>query len=152
DVIATVTGTTPVETVPDAVVRAADQLELIDMSPEALRRRLAHGNVFPAETVDAALADYFRPGNLGALRQLALLWLADDVEERLREYVSDHEITDRWEVRERVVVALAGTAGDALVRRASRIAGRVHGQLIGVHVAGGRDPGPELERQRRLVS
>ena len=54
------------------------------MSPEALRRRMAHGNIYPPERVDAALANYFRPGNLGALRELALLWVADRVEESLQ--------------------------------------------------------------------
>jgi two-component system sensor histidine kinase KdpD len=75
--------------VPDAVVRRADQIELVDMSPEALRRRMAHGNIYPAERIDAALANYFRPGNLGALRELALLWVADRVEESLSAYLAD---------------------------------------------------------------
>jgi len=67
------------------------------MSPEALRRRMAHGNIYPAEKVDAALANYFRQGNLGALRELALLWVADRVEESLQGYLADHGITDTWE-------------------------------------------------------
>src|SRR6185503_10211068 len=101
---------------------------------------------------DAALANYFRPGNLAALRQLALLWVADHVDERLHGYMADHEIVESWEVRERVVVALSGSPGDDLVRRASRIAGRVSGQLVGVHVDDGvRQPGPDLARQRQLV-
>ena len=104
DVVERITGVTQRETVPDAVVRAADQIELVDMSPEALRRRMAHGNIYPPERVDAALANYFRPGNLGALRELALLWVADRVEETLQEYLADHGITDAWETRERVVV------------------------------------------------
>ena len=61
---------------PDAVVRQAQQIELVDMTPEALRRRLAHGNVYAPEKVDAALGNYFRVGNLTALRELALLWVA----------------------------------------------------------------------------
>ena len=81
DVITRITGTTQRETVPDDIVRRADQLELVDMAPEAIRRRMAHGNIYPAERIDAALANYFRPGNLGALRELALLWVADRVEE-----------------------------------------------------------------------
>ena len=68
---------------PDEVVRRADQIELVDMSPEALRRRMAHGNIYKAEKVDAALSNYFRVGNLSALRELALLWLADRVDEGL---------------------------------------------------------------------
>src|SRR5215472_6132985 len=80
DVVLKITGVPQRETVPDAVVRAADQVELIDMTPEALRRRMAHGNIYPAEKIDAALKHYFRSGNLAALRELALLWLADKVD------------------------------------------------------------------------
>ncbi len=65
-------------------MRAADQIELVDMTPEALRRRMAHGNIYPAERIDAALANYFRPGNLAALRELALLWVADRVDDDAR--------------------------------------------------------------------
>ena len=153
DVITTITGAVPVETVPDSVVRAADQIELVDMSPEALRRRLAHGNVYPPERIDAALADYFRPGTLGALRQLALLWVADRVDERLQDYLAAHDIAESWEIRERVVIALAGVGGGHVVRRAARIAGRVRGELVGVHVVTDRgDPGPDLELQRKLLT
>ena len=97
DVIQRITGIEQRETVPDERVRRADQLELVDMAPEAIRRRLAHGNIYPAERVDAALANYFRPGNLGALRELALLWLADRVEESLTSYLDAHGISDTWE-------------------------------------------------------
>ena len=87
-------------------MRAADQIELVDMSPESLRRRLAHGNVYAAEKIDAALGNYFRVGNLTALRELALLWVADRVDEVLQRYREDHRIDKVWEARERVVVAL----------------------------------------------
>ncbi|MGG6495522.1 UNVERIFIED_CONTAM: histidine kinase, partial [Bacteroidetes bacterium 56_B9] len=90
---AQITGVRQRETVPDEFVRAADQVELVDMAPEALRRRLAHGNVYRAERIDAALSNYFRHGNLAALRELALLWLADRVEEGLARYRDDHRIT-----------------------------------------------------------
>jgi two-component system sensor histidine kinase KdpD len=86
DVVQEITGVPQRETVPDAVVRAAEQVELVDMTPEALRRRMAHGNIYPPEKVDAALGNYFRPGNLTALRELALLWLADQVEEGMQRY------------------------------------------------------------------
>jgi two-component system sensor histidine kinase KdpD len=156
DVVLRITGVVQRETVPDAFVRGADQIELVDMSPEALRRRLAHGNVYPPQKVDAALANYFRPGNLAALRELALLWVADRVEERLQDYLSDHGITTTWETRERVVVALTGSSGgDQLVRRAARIAGRLRGDLVGVHVANpdglSSTSGEHLERQRALL-
>ena len=94
DVVERITGVVQRETVPDAVVRAADQIELVDMTPEALRRRMAHGNIYAAEKVDAALSHYFRVGNLGALRELALLWVADRVDESLEEYRERHGITE----------------------------------------------------------
>ena len=81
DVVERITGVPQRETIPDAVVRSADQIELVDMAPEALRRRMAHGNIYPAEKIDAALGNYFRHGNLAALRELALLWMADRVDE-----------------------------------------------------------------------
>lgn len=156
DVVERITGVTQRETVPDAFVRQADQIELVDMSPEALRRRMAHGNIYKAEKVDAALANYFRPGNLGALRELALLWVADRVEDALQGYLAQHGITDAWETRERVVVALTGApGGDHLIRRAARLAGRVRGDLLGVHVASAdglsKNTGDSLERQRALI-
>src|SRR5262249_7192898 len=121
-----------------AVVRSADQLELVDMSPEALRRRMAHGNIYPPERVDAALGNYFREGNLGALRELALLWVADRVDEALDRYRELHGITRTWETRERVVVAITGAPGGAmLIRRAARMASRTKGELVGVHVRAG---------------
>jgi two-component system sensor histidine kinase KdpD len=156
DVITEITGTVQRETVPDAVVRRADQIELVDMSPEALRRRMAHGNVYPAERIDAAMSNYFRPGNLGALRELALLWVADRVEESLATYLADHGITETWETRERIVVGITGRrGGDILIRRASRMAGRVGGDFMGVHVSSAdglvTDNAEMLSAQRRLV-
>jgi two-component system, OmpR family, sensor histidine kinase KdpD len=156
DVVETITGVPQRETVPDAVVRAADQVELVDLTPEALRRRLAHGNVYGPEKVDAALGNYFRIGNLTALRELALLWLAGTVDDQLDRYRADHGIASTWETRERVVVALTGgPEGDTLVRRAARIAARNSSDLLAVHVTSpdgltGADPGT-LARQRALV-
>ncbi|MFG1902913.1 sensor histidine kinase [Micromonospora carbonacea] len=157
DVVARITGTTQRETVPDAVVRAAEQVELVDMTPEALRRRMAHGNVYGPDRIDAALGNYFRVGNLTALRELALLWLADTVDDQLGVYRAQQGISDTWEARERVVVALTGgPEGDTLIRRAARIAARGRGaDLLAVHVArsdglAGADPA-RLARQRVLV-
>ena len=137
DVVEAITGIAQRETVPDAVVRAAEQIELVDMTPEALRRRMAHGNIYKPDKVDAALSNYFRPGNLTALRELALLWLADSVDEGLQNYRDQHGIGSTWETRERVVVALTGGAeGETLIRRAARIAARATGgELLGVHVS-----------------
>ncbi|MCW2726369.1 MAG: Osmosensitive channel His kinase sensor [Frankiales bacterium] len=157
DVVAKITGVPQRETIPDAVVRAADQVELIDMAAEALRRRLAHGNVYAPEKVDAALANYFRVGNLTALRELALLWTADKVDEGLQHYRAQHDITGTWETRERVVVAITGgPEGETLIRRAARIAARSGGgELLAVHVTRsdgltGADPAA-LAHQRQLT-
>ncbi|MCU1659514.1 MAG: osmosensitive channel signal transduction histidine kinase [Pseudonocardiales bacterium] len=157
DVVEAITGVPQRETVPDAVVRAAEQVELVDSTPEALRRRMAHGNIYKPDKVDAALSNYFRPGNLTALRELALLWLADSVEEGLKRYREQHGIAATWETRERIVVALTGgPEGDTLIRRAARIAARGgSGDLLAVHVA--RSDGlagssiAALEQQRLLV-
>jgi two-component system sensor histidine kinase KdpD len=157
DVVEKVTGVVQRETVPDEVVRRADQIELVDMTPEALRRRMAHGNVYPAERVDAALGSYFRVGNLTALRELALLWLADKVEAGLKDYRRQQGISATWETRERVVVALTGgSEGETLLRRAARIAARSSGgDLLAVHVARGdglRDGHPDRAAAERLLA
>ncbi|MEU8075352.1 sensor histidine kinase KdpD [Catellatospora citrea] len=157
DVVEQITGVVQRETVPDQVVRQADQVELVDMTPEALRRRMAHGNVYGAEKIDAALGNYFRIGNLTALRELALLWLADKVDDQLDRYRADHAIAKTWETRERVVVAVTGgPEGETLIRRAARIAGRSKGaDLLALHVArsdglAGADPAL-LAKHRLLV-
>jgi two-component system sensor histidine kinase KdpD len=157
DVVEQITGVPQRETVPDAVVRRAEQIELVDMTPEALRRRMAHGNIYRAEKVNAALGNYFRVGNLTALRELALLWLADKVDDQLDRYRAQHGIDTTWETRERVVVALTGgPEGDTLIRRAARVAARTKAaDLLAVHVIrgdglAGADPA-NLARQRVLV-
>ncbi|MCC9306146.1 DUF4118 domain-containing protein [Kitasatospora sp. RB6PN24] len=156
DVVEQITGIVQRERIPDEVVRAADRIELVDLSPEALRTRMARGEIYALDKIDVALDNYFRAGNLGALRELALLWLADRVEEELADYRARHGIRAPWETKERIVVALNGAPqGENLVRRGARTATRVHGDLIGVHVR--PDDGtlqsepPGLEAQRRLL-
>ncbi|MER7674538.1 DUF4118 domain-containing protein [Kitasatospora sp. NPDC096128] len=135
DVVEEITGVAQRETIPDGVVRAADRIELVDLSPEALRTRMARGEVYPPDRIDVALDHYFRAGNLGALRELALLWLADRVEEELADYRARHGIRAPWETKERIVVGLNGAPqGEHLIRRGARTASRVHADLIGVHV------------------
>lgn len=157
DVVFSITGVRQAETVPDEVVRRADQVELVDMSPQALRRRMAHGNVYKPEKVDAALTNYFRVGNLTALRELALLWTADRVDQALEVYREENDIEQPWPARERVVVALTGgPEGETLLRRGARIAQRaIGGELLALHVTstdGLSGGSPEvLARQRRLV-
>ncbi|MFE5791387.1 ATP-binding protein [Streptomyces sp. NPDC056503] len=157
DVVEAITGVRQRETVPDEIVRRADQIELVDMSPEALRRRMAHGNVYTPDKVDAALSNYFRPGNLTALRELALLWTADRVDEYLRQYRGEHNIRSTWQARERIVVGLTGgPEGRTLIRRATRLAEKgAGGEVLAVYIA--RSDGltaaspKELAVQRTLV-
>ncbi len=136
DMVESITGIKQRETVPDPVVRSADQIELVDMSPEALRRRMAHGNIYAADKVDAALGNYFRVGNLTALRELALLWVADRVEEGLDRYREAHGIDQTWASKQRIVVAVTGgSESGTLLRRAAVITGRSAGrELLAVHV------------------
>src|SRR3954452_597002 len=157
DVVQRISGVEQRETIPDEVVRRADQIEIVDISPEALRRRMAHGNIYPSDRVDAALANYFRVGNLSALRELALLWVAERVDEGLQRYRAAHGIDQPWEAREQIVVALpGGPEGETLLRRAVRIADRTTGsELLAVHVVrgdglAGLDPA-EIGRQRGLA-
>ncbi|MGW7385720.1 ATP-binding protein [Streptomyces sp. NPDC054794] len=157
DVVESITGVRQQETVPDEVVRRADQIELVDMSPQALRRRMAHGNIYKPDKVDAALSNYFRPGNLTALRELALLWVADRVDEYLNEYRSEHRVSAIWGSRERIVVGLTGgPEGRTLIRRAARLAEKgAGGEVLAVYIA--RSDGltaaspKELAVQRTLV-
>nr|WP_277603958.1 ATP-binding protein [Agrococcus sp. ARC_14] len=157
DVVEQITGVRQRETVPDAVLRDADRVELVDLQPQALRARLEAGEVYPAARVDAALSNYFRLGNLTALRELALLWLADEVDQALQRYREQQGIDATWETRERVVVALTGgTEGETLLKRGARIAARSSGgDLLAVHVQRqdglvDRDPAA-LAAQRALV-
>ncbi|MFS7877387.1 ATP-binding protein [Streptomyces asiaticus] len=157
DVVESITGIRQQETVPDEVVRRADQVELVDMSPEALRRRMAHGNIYKPDKVDAALSNYFRPGNLTALRELALLWVADRVDEYLNAYRSEHQVSAIWGSRERIVVGLTGgPEGRTLIRRAARLAEKgAGGEVLAVYISrsdGLNSASPkELAVQRTLV-
>ena len=157
DVVERITVIPQRETIPDQVLRHADRIELVDLAPQALRDRLTAGQVYPETRIDAALSHYFRVGNLTALRELALLWLADEVDSALQRYRAEHGIDTSWEARERVVVALTGgPEGETLLRRGARIAARSGGgELLAVHVTsedGLATPNPgALASQRVLV-
>jgi two-component system sensor histidine kinase KdpD len=156
DAVERITATSVRERVPDWVVRKADQLELIDSSAEQLRRRILHGNVYPAEKVPAALASFFKTENLVALRELALRFVADETEEELLAYLEKHQPGTLWDTAERIMVAVTGAEGaEAVLRRAARISARVKGDLHVVHVRG-CDGGPSsgaagLESMRLLA-
>ena len=144
------------ERVPDWVVRRTDQVELIDSSPEQLRRRMLHGNIYPPERVSDALDHFFRTDNLTALREMALRFLADETDEELLEYLSHSHPEAVWETAERIMVAVNTASGtDGILRRAARMATRIKADLHVVYVnsSGASHPADsaELEQIRQLA-
>ena len=138
DEVERLTGAKVRERVPDWAVRKADQIELVDSSPEQLRRRMLHGNIYPEEQAPQALTHFFRTDNLIALRELALRFLADQTDEELLAYLrlqEEEEAATVWETAERIMVAITAEPGnDGLLRRAARIAARTKADLDAVHV------------------
>jgi two-component system sensor histidine kinase KdpD len=138
DAVEQMVGVEVRERVPDWVLRKADQIELVDSSPEQLRRRMLHGNIYPAEKVPQALTHFFRADNLTALRELALRFLADETEEELLERLHNRKNAVLWETRERIMVGITTAPGtDIILRRAARLAARTKGELHAVHVVNG---------------
>ncbi len=138
DAVEQMTGARVRERVPDWVVKKANQIELVDSSPEQLRRRMLHGNIYPPEKIPYALSHFFQTDNLIALRELALRYLADESDEELLEHLRRHSEQRLWETRERILVAVTGAPGtDVLLRRAARLAARSKGELVVLHVASG---------------
>lgn len=156
DVVYQITGIKETETIADDLVRQRAEVELVDLTQEGIQERLVAGKIYPAEDIDAALANYFRPGNLSALRELALSWTADRVDEALTEYRLTHGIEQTWETRERIIVGLPAAEGaDAVVRRAARTALRSRAELLGVFVRPANGPSDReaqhLAEQRALL-
>jgi two-component system sensor histidine kinase KdpD len=157
DEVEQMTGARVRERVPDWVVRKADQIELVDSSPEQLRRRMLHGNIYPKAKVSQALANFFRIDNLTALRELALRFLADETDEELLAHLRQRESSVVWETCERVMVAVtAGPGADALLRRAARMATRLKSELDVVHVTASDATRPQnrqaIEKLRELAA
>ena len=157
DEVEHMTGAKVRERVPDWVVRKADQIELVDSSPEQLRRRMLHGNIYPKERVSTALNNFFRTDNLIALRELALRFLADETDDELVEYLRQHESKVVWETCERVMVAVTAVPGtDGLLRRAARMASRLKAELDVLHVAASDatrpGDGKAMEKLRELAA
>jgi len=155
DAVERITAVPIRERVPDWVVRKADQLELIDSSAEQLRRRMLHGNIYPASKVPSALGGFFKTENLVALRELALRFVADETDEELLRYLHSQHPEAVWETTERIMVAVTGAPGsDGVVRRAARMASRIKGSLVAVHVTGEeqRSTGESLMALQQLVN
>jgi two-component system sensor histidine kinase KdpD len=150
DMVERITGTRQRTTIPDRVLADAE-VELVDLPPWALRRRLADGEIFAADQIDAAMANYFQEPNLVGLRELALRWMATRVGRTLQ-----GRLDQQAGPGERVVVALSGRPdGDRVIRRAARIAAHRGGELLAVHVATGSEPAGDdaaLASQRDLVA
>lgn len=135
DIVETITGVQVRERIPDRVVDQADEIELVDMSPHALRQRMAHGNIYPRQQAEQALRQFFREGNLSALRELALRKVATSVEEDLEEYMRQHHIETAWPTGERVLVCVnAKPQAQQLLRRGWRMADRLKTDLVAVFV------------------
>ena len=135
DIVESITGVAVRERIPDAILDRADEIEIVDITPNALRQRIRHGNVYPPERAEAALRQFFREGNLNALRELALRKVSTAVEQDLEDYMHDHHVEDVWPAGERVLVAIDGDPrSQHLVRRAWREASRAKTQLIAVFV------------------
>lgn len=144
DTVFQITGVRVRETLPDSVLDHADEVVLVDLTSDALVNRLNRGVVYDLEKIPGALSNFFRPGNLAALRELALRKTAEEVDDRLQEYIDDHEIESPWATEERVVVCVkAGQVAKKLMRRGHRLAKRLQGQLWVVHV---HTPGETLGR------
>jgi two-component system, OmpR family, sensor histidine kinase KdpD len=135
DEVEQMTGIPVRERVPDRVVRKASQIELIDSSPQQLRRRMLHGNIYPPNKVPQALTHFFRTDNLIALRELALRFVADESDEQLLGYLGQQQPQVLRETTERIMAAITTAPGtDAVLRRAARIALRYKAELEVVHV------------------
>ena len=132
------------ETLPDSVLDRADEVVLVDLTADALINRLNRGVVYDLDKIPGALSNFFRKGNLVALRELALRKTAEEVDETLQDYIDEHEIETPWTTEDRVVVCIkAGPIAKKLVRRGYRMAKRLQGQLFVVHV---HTPGETLGR------
>lgn len=133
DVVASVTGIRVRETVPDAIVDEADELEVVDISPEALRSRMRHGNIYPPDQAKQALEGFFSLPNLAALRELVLKRVAHEAEQKLGEYLREGDGRP-WEGDEKVMVLLDGTeASEVAVRRAWRLAEALSAPLTALY-------------------
>ena len=135
-----ITGVVVRETVPDWVLQMSDETVMVDLTPEALQNRMKRGDVYGKEKVDQALKNFFRRGNLIALRELALRQVAEQVDRTLETYMVEKDIQESWQVRERIAVCIsASPKAQYLVARAARMARRMDAELYAVHVDMDRD-------------
>src|SRR5713101_4159957 len=135
DLVASITGVRVRETLPDWILDQADEVELIDISPYALRQRMRHGNIYPPDRIEPALNNFFREGNLTALRELALRRTAEKTEEQLQQYMTEHGITEMWLANERVLVGFdARPHTREVIRDAWRLAHGLRADLLAISI------------------
>jgi two-component system sensor histidine kinase KdpD len=150
-VVRSITGINVRETVPDWVPLTATETVMVDLTPEALQNRMKRGDVYSAEKVERSLKNFFRRGNLIALRELALRQVAEQVDRSLESYMEDKDIRKNWAVRERIAVCIsANTSGQYLVARGARMARRMDAELYVVYVE--REIGPKEPNQGALAA
>ncbi|MEW6272025.1 MAG: ATP-binding protein [Thermodesulfobacteriota bacterium] len=155
DVVARITGVRVRETVPDVILERADEIKLVDLPPEDLIKRLHEGKVYVPAQAQRAIENYFKPGNLTALRELALRHTAERVDDEVQRYMQAHAIPGPWAVSERILVGVSeGPFGERLVRAARRMAGRRRAEWLAVFVESAafhRRPAEERERVARAL-
>jgi two-component system, OmpR family, sensor histidine kinase KdpD len=131
----TITGIVVRETVPDWVLQIAEETVMVDLTPEALANRMRRGDIYRAEKVEQSLKNFFRRGNLIALRELALRQVAEQVDRSLSSYMDEKDIQENWAVRERIAVCIsANPRAQYLLARAARMARRMDAELYALHV------------------
>ncbi len=150
-VVRSITGIVVRETVPDWVPLTASETVMVDLTPEALQNRMKRGDVYSTEKVERSLKNFFRRGNLIALRELALRQVAEQVDRSLETYMEDQDIRKNWGVRERMAVCVsANPTGQYLIARSARMARRMDAELYVVHVD--REFGPKETNVNALTA
>jgi two-component system, OmpR family, sensor histidine kinase KdpD len=149
--VQSLTGITVRETVPDWVLDRADEIVLSDLTPEALVQRMSRGDIYPQERVERALANFFRRGNLIALREMALQRVTRAVDRTLDDYVKRKQLSGNWVIAERVAVCISANPGSRdLIARGARMAEAMGGELFVLHVETDRDE--DEKRKRSLLA
>src|SRR6185437_3868599 len=150
--VASITGITVRETVPDWVLERANEVVLADLTPEALQTRMKRGDIYPTERSETALTNFFRPGNLMALRELALRHVTQSVDRSLESYLQRKRIDQNWGVSERVAVCISSNpASQQLIARGARLAQALGAEFYVIHVERG-DDGRTEDRNRALAA
>jgi two-component system sensor histidine kinase KdpD len=155
DVVKHITGIPVRETIPDWIVDQADEVVVVDITPDALQNRLKRGNIYQMDKIDQALKNFFRKGNLNALRELALRQTAEEVDEDLEAYMEEHGIQENWQIVERLMVCItSSSSAKKLIRRGARIAKRYKCEwmVVNVNYTGSFAPKPNSKNHEMLES